>query len=671
MKRDGHGSDHGDTPVEQHDDQERDLGGTAQIHSVPMKRHTIAGFQAPLPPTDGGSFGDSGDPAEHPSTLEESWPTEVGPIPVGQPPSDSMGTSTAARYTLGPILGRGGMGEVYSAHDEQIGRPVAIKRLRSTAPSADALARFLREARIQGRLEHPAIVPVHELWRDDLGRPFFVMKQLTGTTLADVLAKLAVGSPDAQKQFSRQRLLRAFTDVCLAIEFAHTRGVVHRDLKPANIVLGDFGETYVLDWGVARVMDEQERPSFADVSTIADGAPAYTETVAGSILGTPGYIAPEQIRGDASLDGRADVYALGTILFEILTFYPLHPRGQAAIASALNGVDARPSRRAIDHVIAPELDGICVRATATDRRDRYETARALGNAVQEYLDGDRDVVLRRELARTELATARRALAAGKGPQDRRIAIRAAARALAFDPQSPQSADLLGRLMLEPPPEMPVEVEQEIEKLDMQSLERSARFGTYAALVYVLFFPILYAIGFRDAWYHIAGSGLCAFIVFVERVVAPRNAFWSGYLAIGANLALIFLLAWMINPFLVGAGPGTIMVMVLATHQRLIKTWLLALLAAIATLAPWVLELVGVFATRSAALADAFVFRTAAGALEPMAALIGLAVYVGAMLAAALYVGRAQDNERRGERRSLQIQAWQLRELVPRAETSPS
>ena len=670
MKRDGQGSDHGETPVDQRND-DHDLGGTAQIHSVPMKRNTIAGFQAPLPRSQGGTSGDSHDGGQNPPTIEESWPTEVGPIPVGQPPSDSMGTSTAARYTLGPILGRGGMGEVYSAHDEQIGRPVAIKRLRSTAPSADALARFLREARIQGRLEHPAIVPVHELWRDDLGRPFFVMKQLTGTTLADVLAKLAVGSPDAQKQFSRQRLLRAFTDVCLAIEFAHTRGVVHRDLKPANIVLGDFGETYVLDWGVARVMDEEDRPSFADVGTVADGAPAYTETVAGAILGTPGYIAPEQIRGDDDLDGRADVYALGTILFEMLTFYPLHPRGQAAIASALNGVDARPSRRAIDHVIAPELDMICIRATATDRRERYETARALGNAVQEYLDGDRDVVLRRELARTELATARRALASGGGPQARRMAIRSAARSLAFDPQSLQSADLLGRLMLEPPAEMPIEVEQEIEKLDMQSLERSARFGTYAALVYVLFFPILYAIGFRDAWYHVAGTALCGFIVFVESVIAPRNPFWSGYLAIGANLALISLLSWIINPFLIGAGPGTIMVMVLATHQRLIKTWLLALLAAIATLAPWILEQSGVLANRSFADAETFVFHTSAGSLQPTAALIGLAAYVVAMLAAALYVGRAQDNERRGERRSLQIQAWQLRELVPRAETNPS
>ncbi|MDB4960164.1 MAG: Serine/threonine protein kinase PrkC, regulator of stationary phase [Myxococcales bacterium] len=653
MNRDGEDEE----PVEQDDT------GTAQIHDVPLKRNTIAGFQVPLPLTDGGTLGDSNTP----STLAESWPTEVGPIPIAPGRAASMGTSSIARYTLGPILGRGGMGEVYSAHDEQIGRPVAIKRLRTTTPSDDALSRFLREARIQGRLEHPAIVPVHELWKDDQGRPFFVMKQLTGTTLADVLAKLAVGSPDAMKQFSRQRLLRAFSDVCLAIEFAHTRGVVHRDLKPANIVLGDFGETYVLDWGVSRVTDEQERPSFADIQTVGDAAPAYTETAAGAILGTPGYIAPEQIRGDADLDGRADVYALGTILFEMLTFYPLHPRGQAAIASALNGVDARPSRRAIDHVIPPELDAICVRATAVERRDRYPTARALGDAVQEFLDGDRDFALRRELARTELATARRALASG----ERRIAVRAAARALAFDPSSPQSADLLGRLMIEPPTETPKEVEREIDRLDMESLRRNARFGTFAALVYLLFFPVLYWIGFREAWYLIVGPALCGVIVFVEVAIAPRNPFVSGYLAIIANLGLLALLSSILSPFLIGAGPGIIMVMVLSTHQRLIKTWVLGALAAMSILSPWILEQAGVLADRTIAHGSTFVLDTAAGSLAPLPAPLALALYVVTLLIAATFVGRAQDNERRGERRSLQIQAWQLRELVPGAETTPA
>ena len=636
---------------------------TAQIYSGPAKRITIAGFQAPLPPTDDAPESQSGAPP----TIAETWPTNAsGMAPA--PPDTNLGSS-AHRYTLGPILGRGGMGEVYSALDEQIGRPVAIKRLRMNEPSQDALTRFLREARIQGRLEHPAIVPVHELWKDDLGRPFFVMKQLTGVTLLDVLGKLAVGSPDTQKQFTRQRLLRAFSDVCLAIEFAHTRGVVHRDLKPANIVLGDFGEVYVLDWGVARVMSEEERPSFTDVSSIAD-APAYNETAAGSILGTPGYIAPEQIRGESDLDGRADVYALGTILFEILTLYPLHPRGQAAIASALNGVDARPSRRALDRVVPPELDAICVRATAVERADRYPTARALGDAVQEFLDGDRDFVLRRELARTELQTARTALASGSGQKERSIAIRAAARALAFDPTSPQPADLLGRLMLEPPKEVPKEVEQELERADLESLRKSARFGTLAALAYLLFFPILAWIGFREPWYHVTGVALCMFIVAVEVLIAPKNPYLSGYLAITANLAMIALLSRIVSPFLIGAGPATVIVMLLANHRRLINTWLLAALCVFATLFPWILELWGVLSPRAFVQGDTFYLTTGGSNLNEFAALFGLVLYIVVLIVLATVLSRIQDNERRKVRRDLQIQAWQLKELIPRHDNQP-
>ena len=636
---------------------------TAQIHDVPVKRVTIAGFQAPLPPDSEDGQG----PATVAESTYETWGTGVQGVPSA-PPTDLGLGSSAHRYTLGPLLGRGGMGEVFSALDEQIGRPVAIKRLRMNEPSPDALTRFLREARIQGRLEHPAIVPVHELWKDDLGRPFFVMKQLTGVTLGDVLSRLAVGSPDTQKQFSRQRLLRMFTDVCLAIEFAHTRGVVHRDLKPANIVLGDFGEVYVLDWGVARVMSEEERPSFHDVGTMAEHA-SYNETAAGSILGTPGYIAPEQIRGETDLDGRADVYALGTILFEILTLYPLHPRGQAAIASALAGVDARPSRRAIDRVVPPELDAICVRATAVERADRFPTARAMSEAVQEFLDGDRDFVLRRELARTELQTARSALAAGNGQKERRIAIRAAARALAFDPTSPQPADLLGRLMLEPPKEAPIEVEQELEQADFESLKKSARFGTLAALAYLSFFPILFFIGFREPWYHIVGPALCVFIVAVELGVAPKNPYLSGYLAIAANLTMIALLSRIVSPFLIGAGPATVIVMLLANHRRLINTWLLAALSTIATLLPWALELVGVLSPRAFVTSDAFVLHTGSGGLNEMGALFGLVLYIVVLIGLATVLSRIQDNERRAVRRNLAIQAWQLRELIPRQESN--
>src|SRR5690348_4107498 len=171
--------------------------------------------------------------------------TAPGPAP-GPTPSAAL-----AGYDLGGVLGRGGMGEVIEAHDRRIDREIAVKRLRGDQPSEEAVARFLREAKIQARLDHPAIVPVHELGTDDRGLPYFTMKRLEGVTLA---ARIAARAPLPE-------LLRAFVDVCFAVERAHERGIVHRDLKPANIMVGRYGDVYVLDWGVARVLGETQRPS--------------------------------------------------------------------------------------------------------------------------------------------------------------------------------------------------------------------------------------------------------------------------------------------------------------------------------------------------------------------------------------------------------------------------
>src|SRR5215475_9494388 len=226
------------------------------------------------------------------------------------------------RYEIGQAIGRGGMGEVLAARDVLIGREVAIKRLRSELPE-HAMNRFVREACIQGRLDHPAIVPVHDLGIDRDGVPFFVMKKLSGTTLARIIA-----NPDPARH-SRQRLLRAFVELCLAVEFVHTRGFLHRDLKPDNIVLGEFGEVYLLDWGVAKAIGADEPlPS----ETI--GAPLATRD--GAVVGTAGYMAPEQVRAERDLDARADVYALGCVLFEILAGERLHPAGAAGLHSAVS-----------------------------------------------------------------------------------------------------------------------------------------------------------------------------------------------------------------------------------------------------------------------------------------------------------------------------------------------
>ena len=232
------------------------------------------------------------------------------------------------RYRFGEVLGEGGMGEVLLAHDEHIGRDVAVKRIRATQPSPEELSRFVREARVQGCLEHPAVVPVHDLAVDRDGRPFFVMTRLTGTTMLELLGKLRAGS-EADAAAARRRLLHAFADVCLAVEFAHSRGIIHRDLKPANIMLGDFGEVYVLDWGVARALTEADPdgPPSASRPFAADLTLETGDTLIGTVLGTPAYMAPEQLAGDRA-GPAADIYALGCILYEITAGVALHAQGR-------------------------------------------------------------------------------------------------------------------------------------------------------------------------------------------------------------------------------------------------------------------------------------------------------------------------------------------------------
>jgi eukaryotic-like serine/threonine-protein kinase len=212
------------------------------------------------------------------------------------------------RYEIQGRLGRGGMGVVYAAHDVVLDRDVAVKVLDTVEPWGDAARRLEDEARILGRLEHPGIVPVHDAGRLADGRVFYVMKLVGGKRLDAALD----GSTSLNER------LDLFLRICDAVSFAHAQGIVHRDLKPQNVMLGRFGEVLVMDWGVARAI----------------GSPTIDEAV----VGTPGFMAPEQARHAANVDNRSDVFALGVILEGMLPSPP--PKPLAAIARRARAAEA-------------------------------------------------------------------------------------------------------------------------------------------------------------------------------------------------------------------------------------------------------------------------------------------------------------------------------------------
>ena len=553
-------------------------------------------------------------------------------------------------YAVGAVIGRGGMGEVVSAHHRLIGRDVAIKRLKAEDPTEEEIARFMREARIQARLDHPAIVPVHEVGHDEGGRPFFTMKRLTGITLAELL----VGAPPLP-----HRLLRAFAEISLAVDFAHSRGIIHRDLKPSNIMLGDFGEVYVIDWGLARVAGDVTGERGLDaLDTIDDLGGATGE---GAMLGTPGYMSPEQIHDAATVDRPTDVYALGAILFEILAGEPLHPRGVGAVASTLNELDCSPTRRRPDRKIPPELDTLCVEALARKPAAR-PTARIVAEAVQRYLDGDRDVAQRRAMSADQLALARTAL----GGDRRSDAMRAASRALALDPESAGAAELVTSLMLQPPREPPPELEAEYRADDARNTRRHARVSAAAFLVV----PALVA---ALAWVGVRSWGVLGAIM-VLAIPLMATAWWVGrretrpivlwgYAA--GHVVLIALVARASGPFLVAPGFACAVMMSMMSYPVFVgRRWTMVGMMMAGWLVPMALETLHVVAPTWQVVDGAFVITSqtlefSASATVPLVLIMTLLTAPVAGVLAGHLFGAQQRAQRQ-----LHAQAWHLRQLLP-------
>ncbi len=350
-----------------------------------MRRGGAGSDSADATRSSGGSTADG----EVPDAVGSDDPTRTR---IGQSPADEQVSSPPAsrqpgrlpaplqyrdreRYQIVAEHGRGGLGRVFRARDKELGRDVALKELLHRG-SSDEL-RFFREALITARLEHPGIVPIHEAGRWPDGTPFYAMKLVAGRPLKELI-------DECQTLADRLALLPNVIAVADAVAYAHDRRIIHRDLKPSNVIVGEFGETVVIDWGLAKVLDAADEASGTDdldLDTGDDRAPPARDagvTVVGTILGTPAYMAPEQARGEA-VDERADVYAIGAILHLLCTGKMIAPGAtDATLLAALRA----------SHV-DPDLAVIAARSCARAASERYPSARALAKDLHAFTAGAR------------------------------------------------------------------------------------------------------------------------------------------------------------------------------------------------------------------------------------------------------------------------------------------
>lgn len=277
---------------------------------------------------------------------------------------------TGTKYRLLERVASGGMGTVYSVLDTELDRRVALKILTLPDSSGQMAQRMLREAHIVAQLEHPAIVPIHDVGQLPDNRVFYVMKFVEGQTLAEYRTS-ATALPD---------LVRLLQKVVDAVAFAHSRGIIHRDLKPANIMVGPFGEILVLDWGLATSLHSRpESPTGGPINS-PNASPSSAITQTGAVMGTPAYMSPEQSTGDPTLVGySSDIYSLGAILYFVLT--GKHPATDPTTSQLI-------PPRAIDRSIPRRIEAICLTCMAHDQAARYASADELASDLARFLDNE-------------------------------------------------------------------------------------------------------------------------------------------------------------------------------------------------------------------------------------------------------------------------------------------
>ena len=633
------------------DDAETEQGPARTLSSARDAARTTV----PAPSTE--RTGDRADARTEPGAVGTLASAKESTRPLPPPPAielfeERLGSEPADRYERIELLGAGGMGEVVLCRDRWIGREVAKKTMHpGHVPSAGACERFAREMRVQGQLEHPAIVPVHDFGTDAEGNLYFTMRRVRGLTLKSVIEELARGDAEMKSRYSRRKLLTAFVSVALAVHYAHTRGVLHRDLKPSNIMLGELGEVYVLDWGIAKV-----------VEGAATGGSALT--LEGSMVGTPAYMAPEQLLRKPTLDPRTDVYALGVILFEILALRLLHQGRDTPqiLESTLEGLDTRPSVHAPD--VPPELDAVCVRATARDPAKRFASVQELAEAIERYLDGDRDVERRRALAAEHAARAK-AAAAREGDLGRAEAMREVVKALAFDPTEPEATRTLVDLMVKTPETLPAEAEVEMEVANLRSREENTKHAFLGALGWASFIPAGILLGVRSwASYGFSVAAVMVSILYAlwmwrAKALAPRHAY---ALAVLEAVAVMSTSTWL-GPFVNIPMCAAVLSLMFVTSAKRRERPGLVLIWTLVNLIPLALEAVHVLPPSFAFEGDRLVLL-ARGYHMPPGLTVTLLLWVGVTWTVfpTVFVGRLRDALSRAER-ELFLHAWHFRQIL--------
>lgn len=585
------------------------------------------------------------------------------PMPEAEPREALGKVLFEERYLDRGLLGEGGMGEVRQARDVVVGREVAVKTMRRELESV-ARERFLHEARVQGQLEHPAVVPIYDLGLTADRRLFFTMKCVRGESLEALVAKLANRDKSTVERYPPRKLLAAFGQLALAVEYAHRRGVVHRDLKPANVMLGDFGELYVLDWGLARVPNAPEVAVAVSAPTLAGERGA---TLDGSVLGTPGYMAPEQVSGAIGrIDARADVYALGAILYELLALEPLHGQAtnEAVMQATLTGPTPPLGNRPSSAHIPPELLALVGKATALRPEDRPASARDLATAIDAYLDGQRDEERRRELADEHLT---RAEVHARSSDTRVEALRDVGRALALDPTNPRALSLLGELFSKLPDEVPQEAEPELAAVAEERRRGLLHVAWSRAVAWTIAAPAFVALGVRSVPRVLVVCGLVlanlAVATWLRRRVRASER--SLKVSLGVSTACVASFSFFYGPLVLVPVYAVTNALTYALGGGRVLRWTAIGWSMMTLAAPLLASLVGLevpYYGQHGAGGILIESPALATPLAPTTALLFVA-FVATTITPTLLIGRLTDRLDEAERK-VALQAFHLRQLLP-------